>query len=152
MSAGNLDDLRAAAVRRLASVPALSGVPVIAEDRMDLETEIRKALSTGGGLVITVGTGSMRCLQPANPLPTLEVESVVEVAEIPPINRGPAGRRIPGITVAAMVGVALHHHIWEPGRTLVLDEILYDRDSKQKLVLYTLVFKTNVSLTIELGV
>jgi hypothetical protein len=149
---GNIDDLRTAGVRRLESIPALAGVPVIGDDRLDIDTEIRKALGTGGGLALTVGLGSMKCLQPANPSPTVEVELVVEIAEIPPINRGPGGRRIPGITAAVIAAKALHHHGWETGRTLVLDEIIYDKDSKLKLVIYTLVFKTHVTFDVELGV
>lgn len=149
---GTLDDLRAAAVRRLEVIPALAGVPVIAEDRLDIDTEIRKALGTGGGLVLTVGTGSMKCLQPSNPTPTVDTELVVEAAEIPPINRGASGKKIPGILAAVIATRALHHFVWETGRTLTLDEILYDRDSKQKLVIYTIVLTTHVTLDVELGV
>lgn len=149
---GNLEDLRAAVVRRLESLPALAGVPVIGEDRMNIATEIQKALGQAGGLCVTVGTGSARGAAPNDPLPQGDIEIVVEAAEIPAINRGDAGRKIPAITVANIAIRALHHFAWEPGRALVFDELVYDREDKKQLVIYTAIFKTRVVFDTTLGV
>jgi hypothetical protein len=149
---GNLDDLRAAAVRRLESLPALSGVPVIPEDRQNILTEIQKGLGLGGGLVLTVGTGNAKGTAPNLPIPQAEVEIVVEIAEVPAINRGSAGRQIPAIHAAVLAVVALHHFAWESGKTLVFDELLYDKDDKKSIVVYTAILKTRVSFEAQLGV
>lgn len=149
---GNLDDLRAAAVRRIAGIPALAGVPVIPEDRQDIANEIRKGLATGGGLVMTIGTGNAKGVAPNLPMPQADVEIIVESAEIPAINRGGSGRQIPAITAIVIAIVALHHHAWESGRTLVFEELQYDKDDKAKIVLYTAIFKTRVSFEAQLGV
>lgn len=149
---GNLEDLRAATVRRLESLPVLAGVPVIAEDRMNILTEIQTALGQGGGLVVTVGTGSAKGAAPNDALPQADVELVVEVAEIPAINRGETGRKIPAITAAVIAVVALHHFAWERGKALVFDEFVYDREDKKQIVSYTAIFKTRVSFEAALGV
>jgi|GEM_PF-5696438 len=149
---GNLDDLRAAVTRRLEALPALAGVPIIPEDRQNLVFEIDKALGQGGGLCVTVGTGSAKGAAPNDPLPQADVEIVVEVAEIPALNRGAGGRQLPAISLAVAAAAALHHHAWEPGRALVFDEIIYDRDDKRAVVIYALVFRTRVAFTAALGV
>ena len=149
---GNLEDLRDAVVRRLESLPALAGVPVVPEDRMDIETEIRKALGQAGGLVVTVGTGGAKGAAPNDPLPQADVEVVVEVAEIPAVNRGPAGRKTPAVSAAVTAVVALHHFPWESGKALVFSEIIYNRDDKKQLVIYTAIFTTRVAFTAALGV
>lgn len=149
---GNLDDLRAAVCGRLGSIPVLAGVPVLPEDREDLLAEIRKALMIAGGLAITVATGNARGVAPNLPMPQADVEIYVTSSEVPVINRGKKGRKIPAITTAVISIVALHHFPWETGKTLVFDSLQYDKDSKSKIVLYTAVFKTRVSFEAQLGV
>ncbi len=152
MTVGNLEDLRASVVRRLESLPALAGVPVIAEDRMNVVTEIQKALGQGGGLVVTVGTGGAKGAAPNDPLPQADVEVVVEVAEVPAVNRGAAGSKIPADTAAVIAVCALHHFPWESGKALTFSEILYDRNDKKQLVIYTAIFTTRVAFTAAPGV
>jgi hypothetical protein len=148
---GTLDDLRAAVTRRLAALPALNGVPVIPEDRQNLAYELDKALGQGGGLVVTVGTGSAKAAAPGDPLPQSDAEIVVECAEIPAINRAEGGRKIPAVTAADIAVTALHHWPWERGKALVYDEIIYDKDDKKAIVVYTCVFKTRVVHHAALG-
>lgn len=152
MTVGNLDDLRSAVVRRIESLPGFSGVPVVPEDRQNLKSEIDKALGQSGGLVVTVGTGSAKGAAANDPLPQSDVEVIVECCEIPAINRGPAGRQIPAITLANAVIAALHHHAWERGKALVYDEMVYDKNDKSALVIYALVFRTRIAHEAALGV
>jgi hypothetical protein len=148
---GTLDDLRAAVTRRLETLPALAGVPVIPEDRQDLAYEIDRALGQAGGLVVTVGTGSAKAAAPGDPLPQSDAEIVVECAEIPSVNRAEGGRRLPAVSAANIAICALHHWPWERGKALVYDEIIYDRDDKKAAVIYTCVFKTRVAHRAALG-
>lgn len=148
---GTLDDLRTSVTRRLQSLPALAGVPVLAEDRRDITTEIQKALGQGGGLVVTVGTGSAKGAAPNDPLPQGDAEIVVEVGEIPAVNRGAGGKMIPAISVANLAVRALHHFAWERGRALIFDEMIYNREDKKQIVLYVCIFKTRIVFDAELG-
>lgn len=138
----SIADLRQAAVLRLQAVPEFSGVAVLAEDRLDLVTEINKAVATGKGLVVTVATGSEKFRQGANPKPVAEVELVVEVGENPMVNRAPTGARLPASDAAALVVRALHHFPWTPGKVLVASEKVYDKDDKAKIVTYAAIFTT----------
>lgn len=148
---GNLDQLRAAVSRRLESLPALAGIPVVPEDRQNIKSEIDTALGKAGGLVITVSMGNARGVAPADPLPQAEVEVVVECAEIPAINRGPAGRQMPAVTASVQAVCALHHWPWEHGNVLTFGETQYDRDDKTSLVIYTCIFNTRVTFAAQLG-
>jgi len=149
---GNLDQLRAAVTRRLESLPALAGVPVVPEDRQNLKSEIDRALGQAGGLVLTVSMANARGAAPNDPLPQADVEVVVECAEIPAVNRSAAGRQIPAVTASVLAVCALHHWPWEPGKVLTYSETLYDRDDKKALVAYTCIFTTRVAFAAALGV
>ena len=102
---GNLDQLRAAVSRRLESLPALAGIPVVPEDRQNIKSEIDTALGKAGGLVITVSMGNARGVAPADPLPQAEVEVVVECAEIRDQPR--TGRQMPAVTASVLAVCAL---------------------------------------------
>jgi hypothetical protein len=139
---GTIADLRAAVVQRLQANEKLAGITILAEDRLDLSTEINKALATGKGIVITVATGSEKFRQGSNPVPVAEVELIVEVGEIPLINRSKNGARLPASEAAAIIVSALHHYPWEAGKVLVASEKIYDKDAKEKIVSYASVFTT----------
>ena len=147
---GTLDQLRAAVSRRLESLPALAGIPVVPEDRSNIKSEIDRALGKAGGLVITVSMGNARGVAPADPLPQAEVEVVVECAEIP---RSTADRRsqMPAVTASVLAVCALHHWPWEHGNVLTFGETQYDRDDKTSLVIYTCIFNTRVTFAAQLG-
>lgn len=148
---GTLDDLRSAVVARLQSVPALAGIPVLGEDRLDIQAEIAKGLATGGGLVIAVSTGGGRFLSPNLPLPQCEAEIFVECAEVPAVNRGASGRKIPGIRVAVLAVRALHHFGWTRGQVLTATEISYSRHDTKPIVVYVPSFTTRVLFDADLG-
>jgi hypothetical protein len=139
---GTIADLRSAVVLRLQALPALQGVAILAEDRLDLTSEVNAALATGKGLAVTVACGNEKFRQGANPRPVSEVELIVEVGEIPLINRAPSGSRLPASNAAALIVSALHHYPWEPGKVLVASEKVYDKDSKTKVVVYASIFTT----------
>lgn len=136
--------LRASVVAHLQAIPQLAGVAVLAEDRDDVVTAISTALAQGRGLVLVVSTGAERFTQGGNPVPVSDVDVYVEVGEIPAINRGPKGARIPASDVSCLVVRALHHFVWTPGKVLVADAKAYDRNDKSKVVTYTPIFKTKV--------
>lgn len=149
-----LDDLRAAVVRRLETLAVLPKVPVIAEDRQNIGTEIRKALGIGGGLCLTVSTGNATNLTPGAEIPQGTIDVIVEVGEIPAVNRPAGGRTgfgIPAITAAVCAVRALHFFGWCPGKTLVWREMQYDKDDKDNIIVYTLIFSTVVNFNANLG-
>jgi len=146
-----LDDLRAAVVQRLKSTPALAGVPVLAEDRLDVKTEIDRGLSTGGGLVLVVVTGSGRFVSPNLPVPQCEAEIIVECAEIPAVNRAASGKKIPAVSAAVLACRALHHWGWTRGQVLTAEEIDYNRHDTKPIVAYVLTFRTRVLFDADLG-
>jgi len=148
-----LDDLREAVVQRLESLPVFpSRVSVIPEDRQNITTEVRKALGAGGGLVIIIYTGNARNISPATPIPNCELEVIIEVGEIPAINRGATGTKIPAVEAARICIRALHQFAWTEGRCLTFREQEYNRDDKGSVVQYFLSFKTHVSMDAEIGV
>jgi len=139
-----LADLRTAVVSRLQAIPQLAGVEILSEDRNDITTMIATALAQGKGLVVVVQTGNERFTQAGNPTPVSTVELFVEVGEIPAINRAPSGSRLPASDASALIIRALHHHVWTPGKTLIVTEKVYDRNDKKKLVTHTPVFSTTI--------
>jgi len=153
-----VDDLRAAVVRRLESLPVLPGIAVIPEDRQNITTEIQKALGMGRGMVIIVYTGNAKNTAPAAPIPQCDLEMIIEIAEIPAINRGATGTKIPGAEVARYCVRALHQYAWTPGRCLTFQEQEYrpeqalGSNKKVQVVQYFLTFKTHVSFDAEIGV
>ena len=136
--------LRERVVAHLQAIPEPAGIPVIHEDRDDVMTAIRTALAQGQGLVLVVSTGPERFTQGGNPLPVADVDVFVEVSEIPAINRGPKGARIPASDAACLVVRALHYYAWAPGKVLVADAKAYDRNDTSKTVTYAPIFKTKV--------
>lgn len=148
-----IDDLRSAVVQRLRSLPVFPAkVAIIAEDRQNIATEVAKALGTGGGLVIIVYTGTARNIAPAAPIPQCETEIIIEIGEVPAINRGAAGTGVPGVEAARFCVRALHQFPWTEGRALTFTEQEYNRDAKGSVVQYFLTFKTQVSFDAEIGV
>jgi len=147
-----LDDLRAAVVRRLESLPVLTGVAVIPEDRQNIATEVRKAMANGKGLAIVIYTGDAKNIAPAAPIPQCELELIVEVGEIPAMNRGPAGTKIPGCEVARYCVRGLHQHEWSYGKSLTFQQQQFNKDDKAMIVQHLLFFTTIVSFDAEIGV
>ena len=139
---GTIADLRTAVVQRLEANEKLAGITILGEDRLALMSEINKALATGKGIVITVSTGSEKFRQSANPVPVAEVELIVEVGEIPLINRAQSGARLPASEAACIIVSALHQYLWEPSKTLVASEKIYNKDDKAKIVTYASIFTT----------
>ena len=147
-----VDDLRAAVVRRLESLPVLPGIAVIPEDRQNIMTEVSKALAKGNGMVIIVYTGDAKNTAPSAPIPQCELELIVEVGEIPALNRGATGTRIPGSEVARYCVRALHQYIWTAGKSLTFREQRYNKDDTKQVVQHLLYFTTHVSFDAEIGV
>lgn len=136
-----INELREAVCRKLESLPELAGVPVIPEDRQNVVTEITKALSQAKGLCVVVNTGEGRCDAPGNPAATSELQLLVEIAEIPVINRSPAGLRLPAVDVMGIVVSTLHQHTDPTGGTLTFVDWSFMND---KVIKYTPAFSTRV--------
>ena len=136
-----LDELRETVCRRLESLPELSGVPIIPEDRQNIATEITKALSQLKGIVIVVNTGDGRCDAPGNPNPTAEVSLLIEISEIPAINRTRNGSQIPAVDAMGIVIRALHQHVEKEKGSLTFRGWGFDN---AKLLTYTPEFLTRV--------
>lgn len=137
--------LRDEVVRVLSANPRLSAVTILAEDRLDLTTEIAKALGRAKGIVIVVLTGAAKGKSSNLPIAQATVECLVEVAEIPAINRSPSGANLPAIDAATAAIATLHHFQWCHGRTLIFDDLDYDMSEKLKMQKYTITLKTDVS-------
>lgn len=154
-----VDDLRAATVQRLKSLPVIpQKVAVIPEDAQDITTEINKALGMAGGLVIIVYTGNATNINQAAPIPSGQMDLIVEVAEIPAVNRGSTGTKIPAEELSRICIRALHQFDWAVGRSLTFTEREYRPEQslvsnkKLKVVQYFVTFQTIVSLDAEIGV
>lgn len=148
-----IDDLRQAVFERLRSLPVFpAAVTIVPEDRQNIATEVAKGLGTGRGLVIIIYTGDARNIAPASPVPQCETEIIIEIGEVPAINRGRAGTGVPGVEAARYCVRALHQFPWTAGRALTFTEQEYNRDAKGSVVQYFLTFKTQVSFDAEIGV
>ena len=137
--------LRAEVTRKLSALPLLRQVAVLAEDKLNLPTEIAKALAQGKGFCVTVLTGSAKGKSPNLKPAQADVECIVEIAEIPPINRGSTGAQLPSIDATVAVVAELHHFEWCRGRVLVFDEAEFAQNDKIQMQKYTVIFKTDVS-------
>jgi hypothetical protein len=136
-------ELREHVCRKLEGVPELSGIPVIPEDKQNIATEINKALSQMKGIVIVVNTGDGRSEEPNNPNPVAEVSLLVEIAEIPAINRTPRGSQIAAVDAMGIVVSALHHHVEKDKGCLAFRGWGFEN---AKLITYTPEFTTRVRL------
>ena len=137
--------LRDEVVRALSANPRLSAVTVLAEDRLDLTTEIAKALGRAKGIVIVVVTGAAKGKSSNLPIAQATIDCLVEIAEIPAINRSPSGANLPAIDATLAAVETLHHFQWCHGRTLVFASVDYDMSEKLKMQKYTITLNTDVS-------
>ena len=146
-----LEYLKAQVVKRLSALPALSKVTVLLEDRLDLETEINKALDSAGGLAVVVSYGNCKGIDSNIKPPLAQTELVVEIGETPILNRSAGGSNIIGSTLATMVAVALHLWKWnDEGGTLVFGSI--NQSTTKSTVVYRVLFTTRVLLDANIGV
>ncbi len=148
-----IDDLRAAVVARLKSLPVFPAkVGIFAEDRNNLLFEVNKALRQAGGLVIIMYTTDAVNTSPNSPIPQCRVDVVVEVGELVATNRGATGTKIPAVEAARICVRALHGWAWATGRSLVFNKQSYNRDDKSSVVQYYLDFSTIISMDADIGV
>ena len=105
---GLLSEIQDEAARLLAADERLSGVDILTERLGDLENQI--AIRVGKiGLAIVVITPDAQVRGGSAPGPLLNpINIVVEVAELPAVNRGPRGRNLPAADAAETVAAVLH--------------------------------------------
>lgn len=145
----DLVELRESCTKRLGSLLQLTSIAILTEDKLDLITEIQKALAQSKGFVIVVSTGDLVGQSPNVSPPECVVDVVVEVAETPAINRSETGAKIPAIEAATIVAKALHCYQWCEQFVLTFERMRQSVENKS-IVLYTLTFKTSVMLDADI--
>ena len=109
--AGELEALQRAVVRVLTQHPALAAAKIGHEDDGDIENMIEMAFAAGGLLLIVLSPAGSSESPDSASLRIDKLEVRVRIIEVPIINRGANGTRIPINRAVQMVACHLRHQI-----------------------------------------
>jgi hypothetical protein len=146
-TAGDLEALQRAVVAVLQTCPALAAVKILHEDDGDIENAIDAALSeTGLNMIVLSPAGSSDSPDSAA-VHLDDLDIVVRIIEIPIINRGETGTRIPINRALQLVATWLHQQIIA-GHAITFTR--FQPDPNAETPTKDVVFKTSLTLVNQL--
>jgi hypothetical protein len=142
--AGELEALQMAVVAMLKAKPALAAVKIVHEDDGDIENKIEAAFSSTGLLLIVLSPEGRSESPDAASLHLDRLEIKVRIIEVPLINRGAGGSRIPINQAVQHVATWLRNKIIA-GNALTFDR--FEQDPRADVPTKDVVFRTALTLS-----
>lgn len=141
--AGELEALQRAVVRLLTQHPALSAAKIGHEDDGDIENMIEMAFAAGGLMLLVLSpTGRSESPDSAS-LHLDQLEVRVRIIEVPIINRGDNGTKIPINRAVQMVACHLRHKIIAG---CALTFVRFEPDPQAEVPTKDVIFTTSLTL------